>query len=125
MATDPVKDLNRWYKAMYYEVAVANMAVKKAIENELKNLGVNETETPVLNIREAVQAEIQKQVKNLFGNELTEEAKNLILTCPQLINRLAANLSNAIDNFSDDDEPLEPIEIQHVGYTKENMGYDK
>lgn len=85
---------------MIAEIAAVKMAAKEAVETEIKN-----------------------QIKNLFGNELTDEAKKLILTCPHLINRLAENLDIAIEKISDmRDETLEPIEIRHVEYTLDECG---
>ena len=76
----------------------------------------------LMNVRSAVEREVKIAVDNLFSTELTAEAKELIIRCPQLVNKLAANLDKLIDNF---DEPLEPIEISHVNYTQEQLGYEK
>lgn len=76
----------------------------------------------VINIRAFAEREVKLAVDNLFSNELSAEAKELIIRCPQLVNKLAANLDKLIDNF---DEPLEPIEISHVNYTQEQLGYEK
>ena len=57
--------------------------------------------------------------------ELTEGAKILIEHCPALINRFAEKVNSLIDNWDTLDTNLEPIEIAHVGYTSEQMGYEK
>lgn len=76
----------------------------------------------VFDIRGAVEREVERAVGKLFSEELTDGAKELIIRCPQLINRLAANLDKMIDNF---DEPLNPVEIAHTTYTMEQLGYEK
>ena len=62
-------------------------------------------------------------------DELTESAKELIATCPHLINLFAERISKMIENWAESDvyhdDILEPIEIAHVGYTQEQCGYDK
>lgn len=64
-------------------------------------------------------------------DELTESAKELIATCPHLINLFAERISKMIENWAESDvyhdDVLMPIdiEIQHVGYTAEQCGYDK
>ena len=61
--------------------------------------------------------------------DLSMEARELIRTCPELINKFAERINRLIDNWDamdpDHAEPLEPIEIYHAGYTKEQCGYDK
>ena len=56
---------------------------------------------------------------------LTEEAKILIEHCPALVNKLAEKVNSLIDNWDTLDTDLEPIEIAHVSYTSEQMGYEK
>ena len=55
--------------------------------------------------------------------ELTQESIALIFQCPHLINRLSASLERIFENLSKDDSVLEPIVIQHVGYSDEALGY--
>lgn len=55
--------------------------------------------------------------------ELTQESLELIFKCPHLINRLSASLERIFENISRDDSVLEPIVIQHVGYSDEALGY--
>lgn len=80
------------------------------------------SEERIIDIRSAVRSEIQNQIKNLFGNELSPKAKELIITCPQLINRLASNLDRTFETLEKDDTVLEPIEIKHVEYTLDECG---
>lgn len=80
------------------------------------------SEESIIDIRSAVRSEIQNQIKNLFGNELSPKAKELIITCPQLINRLAAKLDRSIENLTNDESALEPIVIQHVEYSLDECG---
>lgn len=58
-------------------------------------------------------------------DELTGEAKILIEHCPALVNRFAEKVNSLIDNWDTLDTDLEPIEIAHVSYTSEQMGYEK
>lgn len=60
-------------------------------------------------------------------DELTDFAKELIRRCPMLINLFAEKVNHMINNFDETEEVLEPIdvEIQHVGYTAEQCGYEK
>ena len=64
-------------------------------------------------------------------DELTEFAKELIRNCPHLINLFAEKIGGMINNWDETsvyhEEILEPIdiEIQHVGYTMAQCGYDK
>ena len=60
-------------------------------------------------------------------DELTPFARELITRCPNLINRFAEKINSMIYNWEYDELPLEPIdiEIQHVGYTAEQCGYEK
>lgn len=58
-------------------------------------------------------------------DRLTEEARILIEHCPALVNRFAEKVNSLIDNWDTLDTDLEPIEIAHVGYTSEQMGYEK
>lgn len=62
-----------------------------------------------------------------MSDELSEEAKELIQKCPHIINRFAERINKLIDNWDYDGnfEAIEPIEITHVSYTKEQCGYEK
>lgn len=94
------------------------------LKHQLGEDGEAEMNEPVLNIRDAVQAEIKKQFENLFGNELTGSARDLIISCPHLINRLAASLDRTFEILSKNDSVLEPISIQPVWCSPEIMGYN-
>jgi len=67
----------------------------------------------------------EEQKMIVLSEELTDEAVELILRCPHIINRLAQSLNNLIDNWDVCDTPLEPIEISHVSYTPDECGYEK
>lgn len=73
-----------------------------------------------LDLRGAIESEVKRAVNNVFSDELSPEAKELIIHCPHIINKLAAGLNNVIDNFAD-----EEMEITHVEYTPAQMGYEK
>ena len=57
-------------------------------------------------------------------HELTEASIKLILNCPYLINRLSASLEKMFENLCEDNSILEPIEIKHVEYSSEALGYN-
>ena len=62
-------------------------------------------------------------------DELSDFAKQLIKRCPQLINLFASKINSMIYNWDDDPDrqhqiPID-VDIQHVGYTAEQCGYDK
>ena len=61
--------------------------------------------------------------------DLSTEARELIRTSPELINKFAERINRLIDNWDamdpDHKETLEPIEINHVEYTPEQCGYEK
>ena len=61
--------------------------------------------------------------------DLSIEARELIRTSPELINKFAERINRMIDNWDamdpDHTETLEPIELHHVEYTPEQCGYEK
>lgn len=73
-----------------------------------------------IGLREAAESEVKRAVNNVFSDELSQEAKELIIHCPHIVNKLAAGLNNMIDNFADNE-----MEISHVEYTAAQMGYEK
>ena len=73
-------------------------------------------------------------------DELTPFARQLITSCPALINLFAEKINSLIYNWEHEEVPLEPITavlpdtrhdkniqelISHVGYDAAQCGYDK
>jgi len=76
--------------------------------------------------------ELTDLAKSMIENcDFSEEDKELIKAYPNAINSFAAYLKRTVDDckrsdrsYKEDNEPIDYM-IQHVGYTSEQLGYDK
>ena len=94
-------------------------------------------------IRDMPDQELERECEHflpLMPEGLSPFAVKLITRCPALINLFAEKINSMIYNWEHDEIPLEPITavlpdtrhdkniqdlISHVGYSKEQCGYDK